>query len=1305
MLRRFSSLTLEHPEGVAQRAGVVGGGAAQVVAAPAWNSEHEDIVALSTQPKSESEPLCAMASADRDALITLFHETRGAYWRDKGNWGTSEGLGTWYGVDVNDEGRVVKLSLYNNNLEGFLPPELGKLGALEHLALDANWLSGHIPEALGHLNNLEVLSLHNNGLTGSIPKQLGALTKLEKLLLYNNKLSGSIPDELGGLSKLQVLHLGVNLLDGPIPEALGALGEMKELGLSNNKLSGTIPKQLGDMTKLERVWINTNELTGSLPPQLAAPRALRLLHVQENQLTDIPRATAETFNAKPWLRDIKLELNLWKNPPWQVIQGGWYQVISFYEGLAQSGGVAVVPSLKVVLVGAVHAGKTTLTRGLLDGKLARVPPPRTRGVDVHINPWTPKFNPPVEVVIWDFAGHDDYYSTHQLFLTSGSLHVLVVDLHKFVCDPSSTGDTVYVWLDSLLCRVPGSVVLVVATHADAFGDDHERSAAALSKLEAAIHEHLEEKREEWQTAQRQAEKAKQTPQDRCGPPASGSPTGYPADHAAAPPPTLQLCGFISGSGRSLEDLSVLGRKIWEIANEASLFPDIHQTVPKSWRRVWAVMDALREGAEPQKAVRLDGPLAPVEGREKREFVTREEAFEAWWGADGESVAELKGKGPDSQQLKQDSNRLFQAALKLRQMGGSVLTACGLVHLNVAWINELLRELLDHRLADPKQASFANWWVEQLRTYCRERGVFFNRLIGIHRRFVITGVLTKVYLRFLWREVKAVQDDEVFDRVVDTMALHDAMFPCEKNGIHEEGEFMVPARLPASVPCASLTELEKAVSQGTRMQFVIAIYAGYVPPGIIPQFLGELKRRDGGISGEFVFHVSWHRGVAFMTSGQQILVRLGETCAPSQRVVEVNVAGDAEKDVYNTGFEIKKLVVRLLEKRYPGLDFDPEAEPTFLKGREAWQDTRAALRGDLAEELERNLEAVLRRILEPSSNPSDGLAESNTFIPKLIDGALAKRLSSLCSDMQLDVNRKLNETTMEIVAGVEQVVQANLSNAAVAGLKPTERGILVGVAREVALLRWPIPRFVCVLPARDTRLSESDRSFEKWSIALKEWCTSKSPAKGVKNPTQKTSILGLTKPQLTRLVTRELRLFFLCGQDKSLAECGPDGQGYEVKEFLDWVRKVAPAAKIGLALASITLKVCTGLAVSADTFEAAFGTSEDLSAFVEDALSAGIEGVTSKAGNRLDRLQNSGPSERLPHAGVRGDGVQKPIPLEGFDYDKLKEVIKSFEVDRMQRDGSRYPSFDTTMKFVDRRGDGVEWAWVRNGNIDEFAGEG
>lgn len=86
----------------------------------------------------------------------------------------------------------------------------------------------------------------------------------------------------------------------------------------------------------------------------------------------------------------------------------------------------------------------------------------------------------------------DFY--RQLFLTDGALHLLVVDLSKFDRDPLERGDAVYIWLDSLLCRVPESVVLVVGTHVDAFRDDHERSAAALENLKAAITEHLETKR-------------------------------------------------------------------------------------------------------------------------------------------------------------------------------------------------------------------------------------------------------------------------------------------------------------------------------------------------------------------------------------------------------------------------------------------------------------------------------------------------------------------------------------------------------------------------------------------------------------------------------------------------------------------------------------------------------------------------------------------------------------------------------------------------------------------------------------------
>lgn len=79
-----------------------------------------------------------------------------------------------------------------------------------------------------------------------------------------------------------------------------------------------------------------------------------------------------------------------------------------------------------------------------------------------------------------------------------------------------------------------------------------------------------------------------------------------------------------------------------------------------------------------------------------------------------------------------------------------------------------------------------------------------------------------------------------------------------------------------------------------------------------------------------------------------------------------------------------------------------------------------------------------------------------------------------------------------------------------------------------MLRWPIPRLVCVLPAPESGakpLKERDRSFEQWSAVLQKWCLE-----------GKKSGSGVT--------TRNLRVFFLCPQDLSLAECGPGGQGYE-----------------------------------------------------------------------------------------------------------------------------------------------------------------
>lgn len=57
---------------------------------------------------------------DRATLRALFHSTGGANWLQNDNWDTDAVLSLWHGVKVDDQGRVMKLGLQNNNLQGRL---------------------------------------------------------------------------------------------------------------------------------------------------------------------------------------------------------------------------------------------------------------------------------------------------------------------------------------------------------------------------------------------------------------------------------------------------------------------------------------------------------------------------------------------------------------------------------------------------------------------------------------------------------------------------------------------------------------------------------------------------------------------------------------------------------------------------------------------------------------------------------------------------------------------------------------------------------------------------------------------------------------------------------------------------------------------------------------------------------------------------------------------------------------------------------------------------------------------------------
>lgn len=161
--------------------------------------------------------------------------------------------------------------------------------------------------------------------------------------------------------------------------------------------------------------------------------------------------------------------NPFSRPPLTVVELGNASALSWWRDVKRFG-EGTSNKLKLVLVGLAEAGKTTVACHLM-GRPVPKQLDRTVGLDIHVG-WTPLEGLPLEVSVWDFAGQADYYASHQLFLSKGSLFLLVVDLSALYRDVTEEENTidphgrVHRWLEMLQLRVPGAAVALVGTHKD-----------------------------------------------------------------------------------------------------------------------------------------------------------------------------------------------------------------------------------------------------------------------------------------------------------------------------------------------------------------------------------------------------------------------------------------------------------------------------------------------------------------------------------------------------------------------------------------------------------------------------------------------------------------------------------------------------------------------------------------------------------------------------------------------------------------------------------------------------------------------
>ncbi|XP_059070366.1 receptor-like protein 7 [Cryptomeria japonica] len=111
------------------------------------------------------------------------------------------------------------MDLSNNQLNGKIPWDFGKLKGLRYLNLSMNNLSGIIPPSLGDMTELESLDLSTNRLSGKIPEEIELATSLAVLNLSNNNLSGSIPQGQQMTTFPNTSYSGNPYLEGcPLPK-------------------------------------------------------------------------------------------------------------------------------------------------------------------------------------------------------------------------------------------------------------------------------------------------------------------------------------------------------------------------------------------------------------------------------------------------------------------------------------------------------------------------------------------------------------------------------------------------------------------------------------------------------------------------------------------------------------------------------------------------------------------------------------------------------------------------------------------------------------------------------------------------------------------------------------------------------------------------------------------------------------------------------------------------------------------------------------------------------------------------------
>ena len=305
---------------------------------------------------------------------------------------------------------------------------LPKHMTIKQLNLSHNRLSTLRMNVASYLNKCTKLELHYNNIK-AIPKSILELPSIKELNVSHNKVS-ALPNVSwsASLAQLNLSHNELETLPDGVTERCA--DSMKVLQLDHNHLR-EVPDCVCFLCKLNTLDISNNSSILVLPVGLGRLKELKQLNLNGlHNLQDPPSSICE--NSATCLSYLKSQF---------VKQSRYYR-------------------MKLMLVGKQHVGKTTMV-GCLQGK--QYPEGSTIGVDIgDWSYWLSMFKPTFTFSVWDFAGQEEYYATHQVFLSKRSLYLAVWN----VLDERKGIEELRPWLNNIISQTPESRIIIVGTHFD-----------------------------------------------------------------------------------------------------------------------------------------------------------------------------------------------------------------------------------------------------------------------------------------------------------------------------------------------------------------------------------------------------------------------------------------------------------------------------------------------------------------------------------------------------------------------------------------------------------------------------------------------------------------------------------------------------------------------------------------------------------------------------------------------------------------------------------------------------------------------